>query len=860
RTTEVGQLTNATTITNAIAKNESNLVSWFNGVIGSRVEITQTIYDIEYGPINGVTLSQKNLRNRVSYTQVLNSATDTYPASATYYTYDVHGNVDTLLQDFGNSSGIANAMNQSGNRFKKMVYNYDLVSGKVNQVAYQPGEADAYYHRYAYDAENRLTDVYSGRDSVMLEIFPEREAHYNYYKHGPLAQTILGQLQVQRQDYAYTLQGWLKAVNPDSTISGMIAKNVYGFVLNYYNNDYSGIGASSPFAGIPSQLGGDNKQLFNGNISSMGVNIPKLGNSILYNFQYDQLNRLMAMDAWNSTNSAWSDLTKVNDYKERLAYDPNGNILGYVRNGTGGSLNLNNYTYSYTAETNRLASITNSVNSSTGTYSYDAIGNVVKDDKQNVSSAEWNVYGKLQSLTKTGGLQINYAYNAGGNRALKVVGDTTEAYVRDASGNIMSVYKKIGSEPLKQSELNMYGSTMIGTVGERTVSVDSVILPGGFRKGVLSIFTRGEKEYLLTDHRGNNMVSITDRRQQNSGAGDTVEYYLADVKTAAYYSAFGAMSNSYNSSLIKYGFNGQRRSTEISSTAQTAEFWEFNGDVGRRLNRDPRSTVDMSVYSVFKNNPILYIDPLGDTTINGQLMEGVNNNSATYLQEILIRATRLSKPPNFEHDFSADITRDLKALEITPKQLRQKVVGKIKEELLPPLPDVIKNPLDRAEQLHKFGNVMFKMYEDGGRSKFPAAYLIGGIIKSMGGSGAWAGKAVDVMMEDMDNIQRQAEEDMFRISHTSGINTLNIKIDSYNQNYQDGFVRLWITKDNLLKIKTDKGVARETLSAITYTSMYNGDANIVYSHMIYFKESQLANPIISIENIGYIPTNEPNSK
>ncbi|MBL7756594.1 MAG: hypothetical protein JNL59_04345 [Chitinophagaceae bacterium] len=68
--------------------------------------------------------------------------------------------------------------------------------------------------RYGYGHENRLTDVYTGRDSVMLYFFPEREAHYSYYKHGPLARAELGQLRVQGMDYAYTLQGWLKAVNP----------------------------------------------------------------------------------------------------------------------------------------------------------------------------------------------------------------------------------------------------------------------------------------------------------------------------------------------------------------------------------------------------------------------------------------------------------------------------------------------------------------------------------------------------------------------------------------------------------------------------------------------------------------------
>ncbi|MDQ6845604.1 MAG: hypothetical protein M3Z92_14870 [Bacteroidota bacterium] len=46
-----------------------------------------------------------------------------------------------------------------------MVYKYDLISGKVNEVAYQPGIPDAFYHKYMYDAENRLTDVYTAKGS-----------------------------------------------------------------------------------------------------------------------------------------------------------------------------------------------------------------------------------------------------------------------------------------------------------------------------------------------------------------------------------------------------------------------------------------------------------------------------------------------------------------------------------------------------------------------------------------------------------------------------------------------------------------------------------------------------------------------
>ena len=89
----------------------------------------------------------------------------------------------------------------TGNRFKTMTYDYDLISGKVNQVSYQPGKADGFYHQYSYDAENRITGVRSSTDSIQWE----NDAAYAYYRHGPLARTQIGSLQLQGIDYAYTV-------------------------------------------------------------------------------------------------------------------------------------------------------------------------------------------------------------------------------------------------------------------------------------------------------------------------------------------------------------------------------------------------------------------------------------------------------------------------------------------------------------------------------------------------------------------------------------------------------------------------------------------------------------------------------
>jgi len=162
----------------------------------------------------------------------------------------------------------------TSNRYKKLVYDFDLVSGKVNQVTYQHSNADAFYHTYLYDAENRITNVQSSTDSVNWD----NDAFYSYYAHGPLARTILGEQQVQGINYAYTLQGWLKAINPapytggaftlrPDSVGNVVAGSAYNLLLNYHDGDYAPIsGVAGPDSAVNSSLGStDYRPLFNDN-------------------------------------------------------------------------------------------------------------------------------------------------------------------------------------------------------------------------------------------------------------------------------------------------------------------------------------------------------------------------------------------------------------------------------------------------------------------------------------------------------------------------------------------------------------------------------------------------------------------
>jgi len=128
-------------------------------------------------------------------------------------------------------------------------------------IYYQKGEYDRFIHKYEYDAENRITDVYTSTDDLIWS----NDVKYFYYLHGPLARVELGEHKVQGIDYAYTLQGWLKGVNSNSLSQvndmgkdglsiNIIDENnrhyyfgpdVAGFSLAYFDRDYESIGQTT---------------------------------------------------------------------------------------------------------------------------------------------------------------------------------------------------------------------------------------------------------------------------------------------------------------------------------------------------------------------------------------------------------------------------------------------------------------------------------------------------------------------------------------------------------------------------------------------------------------------------------------
>jgi hypothetical protein len=320
RITEVGERLSSTAGVSADnTRNDSWLSSWmFSGTVR---QSTRTLYD--FGNSIGINseLANNNVlvngRNRV--VAVLYIPTGTNPngrSSATYYSYDLMGNVKDLYQEniaFGAKQA---TLISNGSRLKRINYEYDLISGKVNYVHYQPGKWDQFHYYYNYDAENRLTEAWTSRvpgqrPSDLGDIHWTRDAQYSYYLHGPLSQMLLGKNLVQGLDYAYTLQGWLKGVNGqyldptrDMGKHGTgplttIPRDNLAFSLGYNQGDYSPIGQSTANAFTLQYSGahtgsGAGVDLYNGNIrnTTYAIRGIRAGEPTAYAYRYDQLNRL----------------------------------------------------------------------------------------------------------------------------------------------------------------------------------------------------------------------------------------------------------------------------------------------------------------------------------------------------------------------------------------------------------------------------------------------------------------------------------------------------------------------------------------------------------------------------------------
>jgi YD repeat-containing protein len=362
-----------------------------------------------------------------------------------------------------------------------------------------------------------------------------------------------------------------------------------------------------------------------------------------------------------------------------VTYDPNGNITKYLRHGDiAANVVMDSLTYKYNVDAsgdlvnNRLRQVRDTVadaryvnvdldiQTNVDNYGYDAIGNLTSDVKEGITSVLWTVYGKIKEINKTtsavtGTVQkISYTYDASGNRLSKTVtkvgtaNDVTTWYVRDASGNIMGIYEAVSETPNVAAtavflvEHDLYGSSRLGVVS-RNVNIDTALKNSGLSVGLqnlnssLSVLGRGLKNYELSNHLGNVLVTISDKKLGVSANGTTIDYYTADVVTANDYYPFGMMQpgrkfEQTSGKNYRFSINGQEKEKDLNENITTALYWEYDSRIGRRWNLDPVPKFGESEYLCFGGNPILLSDPSGDQPDSPDKNGGKNYDLSAQMQ------------------------------------------------------------------------------------------------------------------------------------------------------------------------------------------------------------------------------------
>ncbi|GAA4272075.1 RHS repeat-associated core domain-containing protein [Aquimarina gracilis] len=439
--------------TDFLINNQANPQVAITLPVEDKVEYIQTTYNDRIEEITYQDQQQRFLRNNVSF---INNKDKNGKVTKTYYSYDPHGNVEWCVQEL---PGIGRTT---------VAYTYDLVSGNVNEVHFNKGRVDEYRHKYAYDEDNRIISVKTSKDGYLWD----EDARYDYYLHGPLARTELGEDKVQGLDFTYTIHGWLKGINtpdlaqnaynPDGNnkrgdAGTKHAKDEFGMALGYYQGDFtrdgvlnSGLTAANPF-NLENAVNGVQQNLYNGNISTWTSQIAEeakeknrssylTGNA----YRYDQLNRIKEATTklYSDTNQTYAAIGgNANAFMTSYEYDKNGNLQRLQRHKEDGLL-MDDLTYHYDLDdpnlSNRLTYVDDAVgqispeindlpDQNIGNYEYDEIGQLIRDNSEGLTYV-WTAAGKVSEIIPdntnnpdTQKVHMSFTYDGMGMRALKQV-------------------------------------------------------------------------------------------------------------------------------------------------------------------------------------------------------------------------------------------------------------------------------------------------------------------------------------------------------------------------------------------------------------------------------------------------------
>jgi RHS repeat-associated protein len=401
-------------------------------------------------------------------------------------------------------------------------------SGRVLRahVAHQKSGTNAQTHtlltKYSYDHAGRVTGIVKNIDGAGDHAIAE----HTYNELGQviskkLAPAYNSNAGLETLNFDYNIRGWLVGMNRDF-VKDVNTTNWFGFEVAYENTDNVISGQSYT------------NSYYNGNIAGLTWKSRGDAQKRKYDFTYDAANRLLAADFNQYTGSSFNKTANVDFSVSNLTYDANGNILSMYQKGLkiNVSPTIDQLSYSYTSNSNKLQAVTDAVNDFTsklgdfkydGTtktstdYSYDVNGSITEDKNKNITAITYNYLNLPEQVSI--GVAPGSAY-----------GNGTITYTYDAAGN------KLKKEVSEEISRGIYTTTVTTYVNGFIYQNDTLQFTGHEEGRIRyrSSTSDWAYDYFIKDHLGNTRMTLTEEQQTDMYPAATMETASATTEELFY--------------------------------------------------------------------------------------------------------------------------------------------------------------------------------------------------------------------------------------------------------------------------------------------------------------------------------------
>ncbi|WP_406844821.1 DUF6443 domain-containing protein [Flavobacterium soyae] len=422
---------------------------------------------------------------------------------------------------------------------------------------------------FTYSAQDRLLTQTHQINSGTVELM----ASNTYDELGQLISKKVGNTEaapVQNVNYTYNIRGWLTSINDITALTKAgDPKDLFAFKINYNT--------------IPSAISGV-LALYNGNIAETQWTSASESTPVTrtYGYKYDNLNRLKEGVFKRGTTAA------NNAYNETLTYDKNGNIMTLLRNGNSDTAanQIDNLTYTYlNTYSNQLAKVVDNattyktygfVDSAANTvddYSYDANGNMTKDNNKNITAITYNHLNLPTKITFAATGNIVYIYNAAGQKVQKIVTTVSPAAVTTTD--------YLGGYQYENGALKFFPTA------------EGYVEPSG---------SSYKYVYQYKDHLGNIRLSY----DKTLAIQEENNYYPFGLKHIGYNNVKTGVEN-------KFKYNAKELQDELGLNFYDYGARNYDPALGRWMNIDPLAEKGRrwSPYNYAMDNPVYFVDPDG---------------------------------------------------------------------------------------------------------------------------------------------------------------------------------------------------------------------------------------------------------